>query len=344
VEPGDLFTAIVWAIVPAAILLLLIYALDRYEKEPLRLLVVAFLFGAVVAPLVAFLVQRLLDVPTSMAVADVVPESRLNLTTPVVEEVVKGLTVLAVFLLARHEFDSLLDGFVYGAVVGVGFGAAANFVAIMSTQPLIGSTSVDVTPSLFAAMVAGLNQVVYVGIVGLALASARGGSTGKVLVALVVGVLAALGLHLLHDYLPSLLAGDASGATGGGAWLADLPNLIGLVGLGVMIVWATAREGGIVAGQLADEVATGTVLPDEYRVVTNPVKRSGRLLSSLLREGGDVWRARRTLYVQEVELAFRKHHARTGRQPAGTGLDEDEYRRRIAEARGRIEAHAGRAR
>ena len=57
-----------------------------------------------------------------------------------------------------------------------------------------------------------------------------------------------------------------------------------------------------------------------------------------------MWRARRSLYVQEVELAFRKHHARTGRQPAGTGIDEDEYRRRIAEARGRIEAHAERAR
>src|SRR5437899_779382 len=168
-QPGNLGTAFVWAVLPAVVLLAGLYWIDRYEKEPVRLLAIALVFGAIVAPVVAVLVGKAAGVPTSMAVQTTVPASRLNATTPIVEAVVLGLTVGVVFLLVRREVDGLLDGLIYGAVVGVGFAMAANFVAILSTPSLGGS----VTPSLFAAMVAGLNDLFYAGLVGLALAWAR---------------------------------------------------------------------------------------------------------------------------------------------------------------------------
>ena len=40
---------------------------------------------------------------------------------PLVEETAKGLGVLLLFWLFRSEFDNVRDGFIYGALVGIGF-------------------------------------------------------------------------------------------------------------------------------------------------------------------------------------------------------------------------------
>lgn len=43
------------------------------------------------------------------------------LAGPIVEEITKGIGVLLLFWLLRAEFDGVRDGFIYGALVGVGF-------------------------------------------------------------------------------------------------------------------------------------------------------------------------------------------------------------------------------
>ena len=43
------------------------------------------------------------------------------LTAPVVEETYKYLGIVLLYLIARAEFDDLIDGFVYGALIGLGF-------------------------------------------------------------------------------------------------------------------------------------------------------------------------------------------------------------------------------
>ncbi len=43
------------------------------------------------------------------------------LAGPIVEETTKGAGVLLLFLLRRSEFDDVRDGFIYGALVGIGF-------------------------------------------------------------------------------------------------------------------------------------------------------------------------------------------------------------------------------
>ena len=45
---------------------------------------------------------------------------------PIIEESLKGLAVLLVFLLFRKEFDSILDGIVYAAITALGFAATEN--------------------------------------------------------------------------------------------------------------------------------------------------------------------------------------------------------------------------
>ena len=53
------------------------------------------------------------------------------ISAPIVEEIAKALGVLLIFWLLRAEFDNMRDGFVYGALVGLGFNwfEAALYVA-----------------------------------------------------------------------------------------------------------------------------------------------------------------------------------------------------------------------
>ncbi|MBA2358268.1 MAG: PrsW family intramembrane metalloprotease, partial [Actinobacteria bacterium] len=168
-EPGSFWTALIWAIVPMLLLLAAIWWVDRYEKEPLRLLGLALVFGGVLAPAITYALDRAFDIATSLSSQQIVPEPSLGVGTPLVEEVVRGLAILAVFLLVRFEIDDLLDGLVYGGIVGLGFGAAANFVGIWNT-PSLGS---DTDSSLYTSLISQLNHVFYGAVIGLALAAVR---------------------------------------------------------------------------------------------------------------------------------------------------------------------------
>jgi RsiW-degrading membrane proteinase PrsW (M82 family) len=112
----------------------LIWWLDRYDREPLWLIAVTFAWGALGAVLLA--------VPLSLgmqgvvaAVGTVLPPDRADAWTlllgtaivaPLIEEPAKAL-VLPLVSRTRH-FDNTADGFVYGAVAGLGFGMTENFI------------------------------------------------------------------------------------------------------------------------------------------------------------------------------------------------------------------------
>src|SRR5919206_300842 len=109
-------------VVYAAPVFVLIYLLDLYEREPLPIVVAAFLWGAIAATQLA----GLANAGWGLVVARIGgPEfaSRWTaaLTAPVVEETLKGIGVVLVFLIARDQVDDVMDGFVYGAICGLGF-------------------------------------------------------------------------------------------------------------------------------------------------------------------------------------------------------------------------------
>jgi len=96
--------------------------LDFLEREPPALLALAFAWGGLVATTVS--------IPGSAALADLVaklgsPHLAADwgaaLAGPTVEEIAKTLGVVAIVLVARAQVNSVLDGVVYGAMVGLGF-------------------------------------------------------------------------------------------------------------------------------------------------------------------------------------------------------------------------------
>jgi protease PrsW len=116
------------AVVPIAIL----GYLDRRERETPWLFAAAFFWGAVIATALAlpfntafgaavdaWVMQN--PVITDALGPDAATMISAPISAPIVEEISKALGVLLLFWLLRAEFDNMRDGFVYGALVGLGF-------------------------------------------------------------------------------------------------------------------------------------------------------------------------------------------------------------------------------
>src|ERR1043165_8637464 len=124
--------AILFGFVPMFIFAAFVNWLDRYEKEPKLLLGAAFMWGVVIAGGGAFILNTafgigIYAVTGSESIADF---GTTSIIAPIIEEGLKGLAVLVVFLLFRNEFDSILDGIVYGAITAMGFAAIENVLYI----------------------------------------------------------------------------------------------------------------------------------------------------------------------------------------------------------------------
>jgi protease PrsW len=118
---------------------LFVSELDFLEREPIPLLAVAFGWGGVVATAVS--------IPGSAALEDLIAKlgsPRLaadwgaTLAAPTVEEIAKTLGVIAIALIARTQINSVLDGVVYGAMVGLGFQIVEDIVYAMGAVALAG--------------------------------------------------------------------------------------------------------------------------------------------------------------------------------------------------------------
>jgi protease PrsW len=122
---------------PMICFLLIVWWIDRYDREPLWLVGVAFLWGAVGSVLLALAGSAVLtDLVTAWCVQyfEVWPSLVRGLSqvagtviiAPVIEEPAKAL-ILLVIIWSKH-FDNMTDGFVYGSAAGLGFGMTENFL------------------------------------------------------------------------------------------------------------------------------------------------------------------------------------------------------------------------
>ena len=110
--------AVALGLVPLLIVLPVLWWLDRVEPEPRSSRIHAVLWGACVAGLTSGIINTVVALATSDAVATVV-------SAPFVEEAAKGLGVY--WALRRKEIDSVIDGIVYAGWVALGFAVVEDF-------------------------------------------------------------------------------------------------------------------------------------------------------------------------------------------------------------------------
>ena len=302
-EPSTIVAALLLAVVPSLLYLVVLNAIDRYEKEPWTILLACVGVGAIVAPLVTLAILALIGRPASLPPA-FAPGLRPDPITAIVEEVVLGLLLLGLVHSVRDEFDDILDGVIYGAAVGAGFGATESFLYAM------GGTEQLSRDTVIALVIAGLNHAFYMAVFGAIVGAAQGLPRGQRAVVIALGLATAAFLHAFHDTFPMILArvlGQPDAALGYlSRLLADLINWLGILTLAAIVVFAWRREARVLRVELREEVADGLVSEQDYATITSFGGRLRRQ-AGLLRSGGlrPVMQLRRR-YAAEGELAFHK--------------------------------------
>ncbi|MEZ4833057.1 MAG: PrsW family intramembrane metalloprotease [Caldilineaceae bacterium] len=261
----------------------------------------------------------MINAPGSLAEA--VVESAI--VAPVIEEIAKGLAVFAIYRFFRQEFDGVLDGITYGALIGFGFAMTENFLYFIGAFSEGGFA--DLTLLIFLrSIVFGLNHAFYTGLLGIGLGMARlSRTTAGRNRWIVFGFIAAVGSHALHN-----LGASIAGVNGFGIVLSlGMAVLgVGMVLLALMLTWQ--QELRWLSEELRDEVGV-LLTQQEYEALTQSWRRSDLLDP---KHYGD--QARRMQLL--VEMAFRKHRLRrlgTGREPKLAAQIED--------LRAQVTAHIG---
>jgi protease PrsW len=287
-----------FALLPVLPVVAVFLWLDRWEPEPGRLLLTAFLWGAGVSTMAALLSSIVLDLAW-VAVAGVNAGDLIGgiVTAPVVEEGFKGLFLVILVLAKRREFDGIVDGIVYAGLVGVGFAFTENILYLGTAFSEDGLQGGLVLFGL-RCVLSPFAHPMFTAMTGLAVgAMARSTNPARFLLP-IVGYLAAVFLHGLWNGSAFLF--DGAGFLG--FYVVVMVPLFAC--LAIIVIWQRKRERRIVATQLPGFVAAGWIRPDEVRLLASLPGRRGWRKAVKARWGSAAAMAVRDYQTAVTELAF----------------------------------------
>ena len=288
-----------------------VYLLDLYEREPVPLLGAAFAWGAIAATTLS----AIGNAGWGLAVARIGgPEFAARwtaaLTAPFVEEILKGCGVVLIYLIARDEVDDVMDGFVYGAICGLGFAIVEDVFYFMA---VFGGESAGVLQGFWLRVVAGglYGHVLYTGIVGMAIGvvvSRRAAEPLGRRLALAAGLcLLAVAAHFLwnsrlltffpaepwvgSDYLLVVLATAVKG----------LPLLVFVA---IAVALARRRERRWLRSALEAEVGLDGISAEELHLLESPRRRHAARRAMRRRAGPRAASLLHRLQREQVNLAM----------------------------------------
>jgi RsiW-degrading membrane proteinase PrsW (M82 family) len=336
----DIYIAL--ALIQLVVFLLLIRFLDLYEREPLSVLAIMAVWGAIGA--------SVLSTAGNEAVASVLsPEVRAvfgsAISGPLVEECAKGLALVAAFGLSHWalkrfgflEFEGITDGVVYGAAVGLGFAFTEDLLYLFDYISAVGpETGLDEYLKRVDFLGIGqLGHAVYTGTfgVGLGLATWSRGWAARVGFS-VLGLMAAVFMHAVHNGLANLVLVLRYGLEAAAAWRGDLGYVSAglakemqdtvddasavttVVDYALVATFFTAiflwlwYQRRIICNELADEAGSGLISLEEWEVMPRYWSRSKQYWGLLWAGKPEHWRQLKRIHGELVDLAFLKWRLR----------------------------------
>lgn len=314
--------AVTLAFIPAFFFSWFIYWLDRYEKEPRWLLFVAFFWGGFVAIIGALIGSIILDIGFMAVLQDetVANIASGSITAPFVEEFWKGLAVLAVVLIFRKEFDSILDGIVYGAIAGLGFAATENVLYFMS-QYADGGWAGMLSNFALRVGVFAWGHPFYTAFTGIGFAVARTNRNILIkIIAPIIGYFLAVFAHSFHNSSLLFVSGLGSLA------LIVLVEWAGWIIFLGFIGWMVRKEQLLLKKHLAEEVTMGRISEAQYKTAVNFFQFGARF--SALSNG--VYGATARFYQVCGELAHKKEQLAKFGDERGNALLIEKLRTEMA--------------
>jgi RsiW-degrading membrane proteinase PrsW (M82 family) len=327
--------AILGALIPTAGYVLLLWWIDRYEKEPVGLLAVAFLWGAGPAAILSIILEVAFALPLSALGTESLVGRLLSASVgaPLIEESAKGIALIFLLLVVPKAFDGVLDGIVFGAMIGFGFAMTedivAYFVPIM-TQHGLGAGLINI---FLRTVVFGFNHAFWTGLLGASVGYARLiQSQKRRLLALLIGGLLAVVMHSLHNVGATLVERTVFLSLGFSALL----DWTGVLALSILIALDLRTERRWIESGLSEEVQRGALSPQEFDLLYS-ARRRLHVHWQARRQGGRLGaRAVGRYFQTATRLAFDKQHLLTlgegGSSPAEIERLRGELAQRRAEA------------
>ena len=249
--------SIFYAMIPLPFLWFCFWWLDRYEPEPRRYKLAAFVWGGVVAVAIALALEV-----WAQSAFDLTDKATASFVAPLAEEPAKCLFLLLTFLRARRVIDGVLDGLVYAGIVGIGFAFVENIgyyassylgspdIALAGSQ---GVTTTFVVRGIFSPFAHPLFTAAFGIAVGLAV-----GRRSKILRVLIctIGLALSMGLHGLWN-------GSLSYGEGVGFLLAYVVLAAVLLALAAYAIVVRASQVRVLERSLSYVADRGWIHPAE---------------------------------------------------------------------------------
>ncbi len=305
--PIALLVGLLSATIPVPLYLLLVLWIDRYESEPLWMLATAFFWGALVAVFFAFLLNTASGL-TVAAITDSLKAAETFaavISAPIVEESAKALILFIFFFWKKDEFDGVIDGIVYAAMVGLGFAMTEN-IQYYGRAVLENGGGGLTAVFIIRGTLAPFSHPLFTSMTGIGLGLARQSRNTIVkFVTPVVGFLAAICMHSIWNGSAAIFGGPVFLLT---YLVIMVPAFFIML---VVIFLALRREGQIVREFLLPDFQGGLLSPQEYKQFCTIRGRMGASFNAFSRGGVAHWRACRQFNQMASELAF--HRSRVAR-------------------------------
>ena len=264
---------------PMFIFAAILYWLDRYEKEPISLLIGVFAWGMLVAAGGAYVLNTIFGITVfSLTGSEFASDLATgSISAPLVEEGLKGMAVLLIFLFFRREFDSVLDGIIYAGVAALGFAATENVLYIWRGYQESGWGGLFQLVIIRVILV-GWQHPLYTAFTGIGLSVARVNRSWLVkFIAPITGFSLAMFTHSFHNTLASIpFFGDLTCLVG------SFLDWFGVLFMFGVIIWATWVEQRNLINHLREEAQNGLISPAQYHTACSAWSQSFARLTSLL--------------------------------------------------------------
>jgi len=294
-----LLGAFFFGFVPMFLFAAFVNWLDRYEKEPKLLLGAAFFWGVIIAGGGAYVLNTAfgIGIYTLTGSEGAAEFGTTSIVAPIIEEGLKGLAVLVVFLLFRKEFDSILDGIVYGAITAMGFAAIENVLYIYRNGYQASGWEGFWTLVVIRILLVGWMHPFFTAFTGIGLAVARmSRNTIVKILAVPAGYTVAVLAHAFHNTFSGLLGGFSGFLAG------TFVDYLGYAFMLAFIIWVIVNERNILKRHLREEVEKGYISQRQYQTAISFFQTSAHLAA--LTSGSFVKTSR--FYQVCGELAHKK--------------------------------------
>ncbi len=293
-----------FSVIPMLFYLVIIWLMDRYEREPFWMVLLNFAWGATGAIIFGIIGSLIMGVGVSEFIHQFATDSEAGafnrlagavVVAPLVEEITKGMFLLLISF--SRQFDGPVDGAVYGGAIGLGFGMTENFLYFMSYGSSLGSLlMLIIIRTLFSAVLHCCTQAT----LGAAIGYAKFKGIGYKVLLIPLGLGIAMFMHFTWNLTVSF---------GSTAIIGFLFMIVTVIIIFAVFQFAVHSEGKMILRELTDEANSGFI-PKEHLIhlpYTSKRNKKGWLQSNINQKE----------YVKlTVKLALRKNQFKSNKSNA----------------------------